>query len=222
MRRRGPADGHRIPADGRRNPAGVRRPLTAVVLAVAAAALAAGCGIRSTSVPVDAGAAPSRVPCRTSGTDSGAREGDERVRVYLVCASELVTADRTLAETGRGDSRLDLARALLAQIRQAPLAAERRAGFTTAVPSDLSVGEGTADDPAGALRLSAQPEDLSSEALAQVVCTFAEERALVTGDAVLLGGPSDDYAPRGYLCTTETKARPQNVPTVSTPSPSPR
>ncbi|MGW2840700.1 hypothetical protein ACWCWD_23260 [Streptomyces sp. NPDC001493] len=212
----------RNPAGGRRTRVGARRPLTGVVLAVAAAALAAGCGIRPTSVPVDAGAAPSRVPCRTSGTDSGARDADERVRVYLVCASELVTADRTIAGTDRGSGRLGLARALLAQIRQSPLASERRAGFTTAVPSDLSVGEGAPDDPAGALRLSAQPEDLSSEALAQVVCTFAEETTLVTGGAVLLGGPSDDYAPRGYLCTAETRARPQNVPTVSTPSPSSR
>lgn len=184
-----------------------------------ATAVAAGCGIRSTSVPVDAGAAPSRVPCRTAGTAPGAQTGEDRVRVYLVCASELVAADRTIADTARGGGRLGVARELLAQIRQTPLAGERRAGFSTAVPSDLTVGEGTGGDPAGALRLSAQPEDLSAEALAQVVCTLAEERTLVTDGGVLLGGPSDDYAPRGYLCTEETKTRPQNVPTLGTPSP---
>ncbi|MCX5399321.1 hypothetical protein [Streptomyces sp. NBC_00102] len=198
---------------------GVRRPLAALLLVVAAGALA-GCGIRSTSVPVDAGAAPSRVPCRTAGSDSGARTADDRVRVYLVCASELVAADRTIDDGDRLGGRLGMARALLAQIRQTPLAVERRAGFTTAVPSDLTVGEGSEGDPAGTLRLSAQPEDLSAEALAQVVCTYAEESTLVTDGGVLLGGPSDDYAPRGYLCTEETKARPQNVPTLSTPSPS--
>ncbi|MFD6426389.1 hypothetical protein [Streptomyces sp. NPDC060198] len=207
------------PCPARRRPGGGRRPFTALVLVVAATALAAGCGIRSTSVPVDAGAAPSRVPCRTAGTDSGAQTAEDRVRVYLVCASELVAADRTIADTDRRGGRLGVARAVLAQIRQTPLSGERRAGFTTAVPSDLTVGDGNDDDPAGALRLSTQPEDLSAEALAQVVCTFAEEGALVTGGGVLLGGPSDGYAPRAYLCTEETKARPQNVPTLSTPSP---
>ncbi|WEH39997.1 hypothetical protein OG233_11135 [Streptomyces sp. NBC_01218] len=197
-------------------PAGVRRPLTGLALAAAAAALVTGCGIRSTTVPVDAGAAPSRVPCRTAGQGSGSQSAEELVRVYLVCASELVAVDRTLPDAERNLGRLGLARALLAQIRQSPLAVERRAGFTTGVPSDLTVGEAASDDPAGVLRLSAQPEDLSAEALAQVVCTFAEESALVTDGSVWLGGPSD-YAPRGYLCTTETKARPQNVPTRSTP-----
>ncbi|NEE33656.1 hypothetical protein G3M53_50460, partial [Streptomyces sp. SID7982] len=72
-----------------------RSPLrgrSAVSLAglLAVAALVSGCGIRTTSVPVDAGAAPSRVPCRLSASDVATRSPDSvSAEVYLVCASQL-------------------------------------------------------------------------------------------------------------------------------------
>ncbi|MFI8434929.1 hypothetical protein ACIGJO_14435 [Streptomyces sp. NPDC079020] len=192
-----------------------RRTPAALAAALACAALAAGCGIRSTSVPVDAGAAPSRVPCRLSSSEDTATKALDGIRadVYLVCASQLVTVDRTVPVPDTGSDRLLVARVLLDEVRSPPAAAERRAGFTTAVPSDLRVTGGRTGDPAGTLRLSAQPEDLSAEALAQLVCTYAENKVLVTEGTVLLGGPGN-YAPRGYLCTAETKARPRDVPTL--------
>ncbi|WP_299532643.1 hypothetical protein [uncultured Streptomyces sp.] len=190
---------------------GTRTLLALVATAAGAATLLAGCGIRTMSVPVDGGAAPSRVPCRTSAAGSGSTEaGSALVHVYLLCASELVTVDRTVPVLP-GD-RLGTARQLLDQSRRSPLTEERRAGFTTAVPSDLGVEGARADDPAGTLRLSEQPEDLAQEALAQLVCTFAEDAALATGGTVLLGGPGR-YAPRGYACTAQTKARPQELAT---------
>lgn len=188
---------------------------TAFAAAVACVALAAGCGIRSTSVPVDAGAAPSRVPCRTSGTDSGNQPPESlTVQVYLVCASQLATVERTVEVDESESDRLRVARALLAQLQQAPSAEERRAGFSTLVPAKLRVDDARRGDPKGALRLSEQPEDLPAEALAQLVCSYAEsEVAVDRGGSVLLGGPGT-YAPRDYLCTSQTKSRPTEVPTL--------
>nr|WP_203687088.1 hypothetical protein [Streptomyces sp. SID14515] len=191
------------------------RRRTAVPLAVllAAAALASGCGIRTTSVPVDAGAAPSRVPCRLSPSDVTTRSPDSvTAEVYLVCASQLVTVDRPVTADAVGTDRIAVARALLKEVQQAPPASERRAGFTTAVPAGLRVDPAKDGDPAGALRLSSQPEDLSAEALAQLVCTYAESETLVRDGSVVLGGPGD-YPPRGYLCTSQTKTRPGDLAT---------
>lgn len=197
------------------------RPLrwrTAVPLAavLAAAALASGCGIRTTTVPVDAGAAPSRVPCRLSSSDAATRSPDSvSAEVYLVCASQLVTVDRPMPADAVGAAPVEVARALLKEVQQAPPASERRAGFTTAVPAGLRVDPSRAGDPAGALRLSSQPEDLSAEALAQLVCTYAESESLVQDGSVVLGGPGD-YPPRGYLCTSQTKSRPGDLATPDT------
>ncbi len=194
------------------------RPLgwrTAVPLAavLAAAALASGCGIRTTTVPVDAGAAPSRVPCRLSSSDAATRSPDSvSAEVYLVCASQLVTVDRPMPADAVGAAPVEVARALLKEVQQAPPASERRAGFTTAVPAGLRVDPSRDGDPAGALRLSSQPEDLSAEALAQLVCTYAESKSLVQDGSVVLGGPGD-YPPRGYLCTSQTKSRPGDLAT---------
>lgn len=190
-----------------------RRPVAAVAGAVLCAVLAAGCGIRTTSVPVDAGPAPSRVPCDMPAQDSSAPPGQSiGAEIYLVCNSQLVAVDRTVpvqetkavARTRRGPP----GRAA----RGAP-APERQSGFATDVPSSLRVGGPRAGDPEDALRLSEQPEDLTAEALAQIVCTYTESEALVQDGTVLLGGPGA-YAPRGYLCTAETKARPKAVPTL--------
>ncbi|MEW1628264.1 hypothetical protein AB0387_12735 [Streptomyces sp. NPDC089173] len=195
----------------------LRGVVAAAGAVLAVAVLASGCGIRTTSVPVDAGAAPSRVPCKLPSADVTTRSPDSvAAPVYLVCASQLVSVDRPVPSgTAGGADRLVAARALLDQVRQAPPESERRAGFSTAVPAGLRLEPTRAGDPAGTLRLSSQPEDLSEEALAQLVCTYAENEALVTQGSVVLGGPGD-YRPRGYLCTSQTKARPQDgtVPDV--------
>ncbi|MGO1019323.1 hypothetical protein ACTOXX_01955 [Streptomyces rubiginosohelvolus] len=191
------------------------RGRSAVFLAglLAVAALVSGCGIRTTSVPVDAGAAPSRVPCRLSASDMATRSPDSvSAEVYLVCASQLVTVDRPMPADAVGAEPVEVARALLNEIQQAPSAGERRAGFTTAVPAGLRVDPSRSGDPAGTLRLSSQPEDLSEEALAQLVCTYAESESLVRDGSVVLGGPGD-YPPRGYLCTSQTKSRPGDLAT---------
>ncbi|WP_103533489.1 hypothetical protein [Streptomyces sp. SM11] len=190
-----------------------RRTAASLAAVLAAAALASGCGIRTTSVPVDAGAAPSRVPCRLSSSDVTTRSPDRvSAEVYLVCASQLVTVDRPVTADAVGTDPVAVARALLKEVQQAPPASERRAGFTTAVPAGLRMDPARDGDPAGTLRLSSQPEDLSAEALAQLVCTYAESETLVRDGSVLLGGPGD-YPPRGYLCTSQTKSRPGDVAT---------
>ncbi|MEU9062282.1 hypothetical protein AB0D13_26295 [Streptomyces sp. NPDC048430] len=175
---------------------------------------ALGCGIRSTSVPVDAGAAPSRMPCRTASAEATAPpQGNVSVRVYLVCASQLVTVERTVeVDESRSDPLL-VAQVLLSELQRDPDADERRAGFSTDVPAGLRVTEAHKGDPEGTLRLNQQPDDLPAEALAQVVCSYAESESLGSGGSVLLGGPGN-YAPRGYLCTSETKSLPGEVPTL--------
>jgi hypothetical protein len=199
----------------RRRGAG-RRAVAALAAVAACAALAAGCGIRSTSVPVDAGAAPSRMPCRTASAEATAPpQGNVSVRVYLVCASQLVTVERTVeVDESRSDPLL-VAQALLSELQRDPEADERRAGFSTDVPAGLRVTEAHKGDPKGTLRLDQQPDDLPAEALAQVVCSYAESESLGSGGSVLLGGPGN-YAPRGYLCTSETKSLPGEVATLGT------
>ncbi|MFF5333193.1 hypothetical protein [Streptomyces sp. NPDC013181] len=192
---------------------------TAAALAGAAlcAVLAAGCGIRTTSVPVDAGAAPSRVPCAMPASDVSQTGRGIPVQVYLVCASQLVTVDRAVrVQEARGD-RLATATGLLDELRRRPTADERQAGFSTNVPEGLRVSGPRADDAEEVLRLSTQPEDLPAEALAQIVCTFAEHASLTSDEQVTLGGPGD-YPARGYLCTADTKASPKAMPsTVGVP-----
>ncbi|MFG3239013.1 hypothetical protein [Streptomyces sp. NPDC048157] len=192
------------------------RSSLALAAAVAGAVLAAGCGIRSTSVPVDAGAAPSRVPCTMSAEDvtTQAAKGVP-VQIYLVCSSQLVTVDRTVRIDRTGADRLQVAQALLDELRRKPPATERRAGYSTAVPQNLRVGGPRSGDRPGTLRLSEQPEDLRSEALAQIVCTYAESDALAPEGTVVLGGPGN-YAPRGYVCTSEMKTRPKAASAAGT------
>lgn len=191
-----------------------RRPAAAVAGAALCAILAAGCGIRTTSVPVDAGPAPSRVPCEMPAQDATAQPRQSiSAEIYLICNSQLVTVDRTVQVQEAKSDRITVAAALLAELRKEPPGPERQAGFSTDVPESLRVGGPRAGDPKGALRLSEQPEDLTAEALAQIVCTYTESEPLVQDGTVMLGGPGK-YAPRGYLCTAETKARPKAVPTL--------
>ncbi|MFF9351322.1 hypothetical protein [Streptomyces sp. NPDC014734] len=197
-----------------------RRTVTAVAGAVLAAALAAGCGIRTTSVPVDAGPAPSQVPCTMSPDDvtTQALRGVP-VQIYLLCSSQLATVDRAVRVDGTASesNRVELARALLAELSQKPTAEERQAGFTTAVPEQLRVGPARSGDSRYTLRLGEQPEDLPAEALAQIVCTYAKSTTLAPGGTVVLGGPGK-YPAHDYLCTAETKAKPRAVTLPSTDS----
>ncbi|QMV24994.1 hypothetical protein GQS52_09840 [Streptomyces sp. SCUT-3] len=219
-----------------RRPA-TRRPVAALLVAAALAA-ASGCGIRATSVPVDAGAAPSRVSCTTpsedpgpgappaspSGTaqpspsgsssaDASASPGAEAsgkpaaqraVEVYLVCRSEVVPRTRT-AEF-RDDDPEAAARRLVGLLRAGPTREEGGAGFTTDVPPDLQVRGPRSGDPEDAWRLSREPDELPSFALAQLVCTFSA--SLADGGPVLLGGPDDDRV-LSYPCTQELRTRPE-------------
>ncbi|MFD4372306.1 hypothetical protein [Streptomyces sp. NPDC058486] len=182
---------------------------TAAVAALAV--LVTGCGIRTTSVPVDAGAAPSRVPCNVP--EAAAPGPGVPVRAFLVCGSQLEPVDRRSPQPEdkvSGDP-VRTATALLAQLLADPSEAERQAGFTTAVRAPLSVEGGRPGDPEGTLRLSRQPEDLAPAALSQLVCTFAESSAGAGGHTVLLAGPGA-YPPKRYRCTTELRERPESAP----------
>ncbi|MEU6879861.1 hypothetical protein [Streptomyces sp. NPDC046712] len=190
--------------------------------AVVVAALASGCGIRTTSVPVDAGPAPSRVPCSVSGDEVATQATGMPVRVFLVCGSQLEAVDRRspLPEEKVGGDPVRTASTLLAQLQSEPSDSEREAGFSTAVKGPLVVTGGHKGDPADTLRLSRQPEDLTPTALAQIVCTFARSAAGAGGETVVLGGPGG-YPPHRYRCTAELRERPESAaPTVTAPTPS--
>ncbi|MER7661388.1 MULTISPECIES: hypothetical protein [unclassified Streptomyces] len=198
----------------------------AVALAALLGALAVGgCGIRSTQVPVDAGPAPSRVPCEVSGGNitQAQPESGVPVRVYLVCASQLESVDRTagVPEKKALSDRVQVAQALIDELQKEPSSSEREAGFATYVRGPIVAGGPRKGDPAGTLRLNRQPEDLPATALAQIVCTLAESRAAAPGGSVVLGGPGA-YAPRSYSCSQAAKERPdETVPTLGAlPSPS--
>ncbi|MEV0000631.1 hypothetical protein ACGFYP_19655 [Streptomyces sp. NPDC048370] len=193
-----------------------------VAAAVVVAALTSGCGIRTTSVPVDAGPGPSRVPCSVTGDEIAARSSAVPVRVYLVCGSQLEAVDRQspLPQEKASGNPVTTASALLAQLLGEPSESEREAGFSTAVKGPLVVTGGQQGDPADTLRLSRQPEDLTPTALSQIVCTLAHSSAGAGGDSVVLGGPGR-YPPRRYACTTELRERPESAaPTLGLPSPS--
>ncbi|MGW5936720.1 hypothetical protein [Streptomyces celluloflavus] len=194
--------------------------------ALAALALAAaGCGVRGTSVPVDAGGAPARVSCKVPAGDTGAAVPDgARVTVYLVCSSALVQVERTVARsegTPAEGARLQEARALLTELQKEPSAAEQAAGFSTAVPQNLRVAGPRAGDPADTLRLSIRPDDLPSFALAQLACTYGAGAALGRTHAAVLGGPGDD-APERYACSAEVRTHPDIAQNAGWGDPLPR
>ena len=169
------------------------------LLAVVTLAALAGCGIRATSVPVDAGPAPSRVSCAvpdaTASSRAGAAANRMIAQIALVCSAQIATVTRAVPDVR--ESRLDLARRLLAELRRRPHAAEAKAGFSTEVPRNLGIdGPGTGD-PAQTLRLTQRLADLPSFVLGQIVCTLA---GTTVGDAdhtIVLGGP-DDEPPKRY------------------------
>ncbi|MFI5802640.1 hypothetical protein [Streptomyces sp. NPDC051561] len=194
----------------------VRRRGAVAVAALAVLAGTAGCGIRTTQVPVDAGAAPSRVSCDVPAvTDAERSQSASTVRVFLVCGAGLVSVQRKIdvsAEAMAAD-RMRAARALLDELREEPSEQEQRAGFSTDVRGSLTVSGPRPGDPAETLRLSRQPDDLPPHGLAQIVCTFSGSAADDGGGSVELGGPSED-PPRKYQCTAALKARPEGVPAV--------
>ncbi|MGW8695509.1 hypothetical protein ACWGOK_00920 [Streptomyces eurythermus] len=185
----------------------IRRLLAPPLLA----ALLTGCGIRATEVPTDFGAAPSRVPCSLTGPDRSAQSSrGVPVQVFLLCGASLVAVDRTVpVPEGTPDARrrVIVAQGLLDQLAASPSAAERSAGYTTYVPGGLGVRGPGPKDPEDALRLSTAPSRLSSQALAQLVCTLSDSAATEGDGSVILGGP--DAGPlRRYACTDEVRDHP--------------
>ncbi|MFE5766809.1 hypothetical protein ACFQ7O_00345 [Streptomyces sp. NPDC056485] len=188
--------------------------------------LTSACGIRATTVPVDVGAAPSRVSCDTPQPQTEVQ--GFRATVELVCGSQLVGVERVVPVPEKKPVREPVAlaaEALLEALEREPSAQERDAGFTTGVPGGLTVAPALAGDPAGTIRISRKPEDLPPVALSQVVCTLAGSEAVSAGPGpVVLGGPDTD-PPRAWECTEAVRSRPESVPTLGelvrpTPTPS--
>ncbi|MER0244144.1 hypothetical protein AAHZ94_19485 [Streptomyces sp. HSW2009] len=213
---------------GRRAAGGQRaRAVTLGAFGLVAALLVAGCGIRGTSVPVDAGGAPSRASCDTQASSAPARpRTDVAVTVQLLCAARLEPVPRAL-QLPKGDENprpAEFAKALLGQLQRQPSQPEREAGFSTAVPSSVQVAAAAAGDPAGALRLTQEPADLPPEALAQVVCTFAQTAAVRGARTVVLGGPAaargEAATDRGrlmrYECGTDLRDHPASAQSSGT------
>ncbi|HET6859759.1 MAG TPA: hypothetical protein VFH94_22045 [Streptomyces sp.] len=194
---------------------GVRRTALALACLGVICTVLAGCGIRTTSVPVRAGGAPSRVPCELASQDADAAGTGVPLHVYLVCGTQLVSVNRTvrIPEDKLMADPVRVAQTLLNELQKSPSAEEKRAGFTTDVRESLTVSGPRKGDPKDALRLASPPEDLPTHALAQIVCTYADSSAAGADKSVVLGGPSDDPV-RGYRCTPALKARPDAVGTL--------
>lgn len=184
--------------------------------ALAAALLAGGCGIRTTTVPVDAGPAPSRLSCLVPRVGTAPESATALRQVYLVCAAQVTPVKRSVAVPARPSDRLTSVRALLDQLRREPLTAETRSGFATAVPPSLAVTGPWKGDPRGALRLSQPLDELPSFTLAQIVCTFAAATDLFPARTVVLGG-SAAGPPRAYTCTPDLRTRPNAADTAGVP-----
>ncbi|MTE20724.1 hypothetical protein F0L17_16725 [Streptomyces sp. TRM43335] len=184
-----------------------------------------GCGIRSTPVPVDAGGAPSRVPCSAPGAEGEPRPGDGTVRmeVHLVCGGAVAPVERSVPVDGTGtdrETRLATARELLDELGKNPSRAERDAGFGTSVPGGLEVTGPGAGDPAETLRLSRDPGGLPPFALAQIVCTFTGTAAAGRQESVVLGGPEEAGGePLAYSCTAALRGSPDAARTAGVPLP---
>jgi hypothetical protein len=185
----------------------VKRLLALPLLGV----LLAGCGIRATEVPTDFGAAPSRVRCSLSEPAPSAQASrGVPVRVFLLCGSSLVAVDRAVrVPEGTADSqrRVLVAQGLLDELAETPSAAEKEAGYTTDVRGGMTVTGPGPDDPDDTLRLTTSPGELTSYALAQIVCTFSDSAAAEGDGSVVLAGPAGS-PPRRYACTDEVRSRP--------------
>ncbi|CAM5559734.1 lipoprotein [Streptomyces avidinii] len=179
----------------------------------------AGCGIQASTVPVDVGAAPSRVSCDTPAKPSGGAATVQGIRatVELVCGSQLVGVERVVPMPEKKPSRdavVLVSQALLEALQREPSQEERDAGFTTGVPAGLTAAAPRPGDPAGTVRLSRKPEDLPPVALSQIVCTLSDSEAVSAGPGpVVLGGPDSD-PPRAWECSAAVRSRPETVPTL--------
>ncbi|MCZ4126037.1 hypothetical protein [Streptomyces sp. H39-S7] len=197
---------------------------TAALLAALVTAAACGCGIRTTTVPVDAGPAPTRVSCAApKATVPPETPGATVVKVYLVCSALAAQVTRTVTvpdSTGARPApvnRLVAAHELLGQLQRRPSATEAEAGFATEVPGNLGIIGPLAGDPKEALRLSLALDELPSFALAQLVCTFAAAPGTTTADhGVLLGGPEAKDHIKRYVCTSALRTRPEAADTAGT------
>lgn len=194
----------------------LRGPLRALALGIGlgtAATVLAGCGIRSTEVPVDDGPAPSRATCTVPQDNSGGTE------VYLVCGSRVEAVRRSVPlPVDEIQGRVAVARALLDELRTTPAQEEQTAGFFSLVPADLTVSGPGPDDPEPLLRLSQRPGELPAYALVQIICTFAQALPIADGQSVLLAGPSDvpDSHAESYACSTAMLHNPDSAHTVGT------
>ncbi|WUD73542.1 hypothetical protein OG937_18575 [Streptomyces sp. NBC_00510] len=214
-----PSRGAAPDAPGLPSAGAARRRRRAPLLILLGVVLLAGCGIRTTSVPVDAGPAPSRVSCAVpdeeaspTATASASPQGPA-ARVFLVCSAQVAAVNRSV-RTG-GLDQLGMAVLLLRELQRKPRGGESSAGFTTAVQGDLAVEGPRRDDPRGSLRLSAPLGDLPPFALAQVVCTYAGTAAGSGSGGVLLGG-SDDTPVRRFTCTGDLRTDPEAAETAGT------
>jgi hypothetical protein len=194
-----------------------KTPRTALAVALLAALpLAGGCGIRTTTVPVDAGPAPSRVSCAAPRAGSAPEPEDVVRQVYLVCSSQTAPVKRGVPlRQGRID-RLSQARELIAQLQRSPLSAEAQAGFSTEVPGGLEVTGPRRGDPKETLRLNQAVDELPSFALAQIVCTLASDASVTLDGSVVLGGNDPDAKPRRYSCTPGLRTRPDAADSAGT------
>ncbi|WP_431039139.1 hypothetical protein ACQYWQ_10495 [Streptomyces sp. P6-2-1] len=178
--------------------------------------LLAGCGIRPTEVPTDAGPAPSRLPCVLDEDSASQPPRTTPAKVYLVCGAQLVVVNRYLSEQP-APGPVAVARQLLDQLLLQPSEAERLAHFTSAVPSGTALTGPRPGDPAHTLRLSVDPAALTSPGLAQLVCTLGESAAATARDTVLLGGPGSSPV-RAYACDRELRANPAHTPVPTVPT----
>lgn len=196
------------------------RRLSAIALL---AVVLSGCGIRATEVPTDFGAAPSRVPCAVDDRNPSTRpEEGVPVQVFLLCRSSLVAVDRSVrVPDGAADAkrRVIVAQGLLDQLAESPSAGEKDAGYTTSVHGGMSVGGPLPNDPEDTLRLSTDPDQLTSYALAQIVCTFSDSAAAESDGSVILGGRTGQPL-RRYACTDDVRSRPGTVRPPSSEVPS--
>ena len=176
-----------------------------------------GCGIRTTSVPVDAGPAPSRVSCEAPKAPAAVGP-DAIVRpVYLVCSMQIAAVSRSVPVRNGWMNRTDQVRELIEQLQTGPRAAESKAGFSTAVPGALGITAAFTGDPKGALRLDQSPDELPSFALAQLVCTLTANPQIAPDRKVVLGGPEPASKLRSYACTPDLRSDPGAADTAGTP-----
>ncbi|SEO19810.1 hypothetical protein SAMN05216267_1019151 [Actinacidiphila rubida] len=188
-----------------------RTPRAAAALAVLLLPVLAGCGIRSTSVPVDAGPAPSRVSCAPPKATAAPAPDTVSRQIYLVCSMQLAPVARSVQVRDVANVRTSVggqATELIRQLEQSPRAAESQAGFSTAVPASTEIAARHPGDPASALRLNQELEDLPSFALAQIVCTLTADSGISPDHSVLLGGQAAGDPLHSYTCTSDLRTRP--------------